>query len=359
MTTPAPTPFPLLSRPPASADDLFGAHAEALVLVAGAAALVGAAETGLLDAFADGRPHDPDELAATLGLHPDACARVLTMLRSLDVLTRDDAGRFAAGPMLVAEHAGPSGGAARTLQLWAGLGEYLRTGECALDRVAAEVPRGPTYAEAVAGLGRLFRVASSDLAAALGPVPGEARLLDVGAGSGQWSLAMAVGQPEARVTALDLAPVLPRFLERAAELGLADRVDVLVGDYHQWAAELAPASFDRIIAANVLHLETEDDATALIAALAPALRPGGELVIIDALPPGPFLEPAPLAAYGLSLGLRTGRGRPHSELSLRRWLGAAGLGAIDLIPLSEQGSALGALRATANPSDLSGVPAHG
>jgi hypothetical protein len=49
-------------------------------------------------------------------------------------------------------------------------------------------------------------------------------------------------------------------------------------------------------------------------------------VIIDALPdPDDEQDPRALAAYALSLGIRTGKGRPDSEGTFRTWLTDAGM----------------------------------
>lgn len=321
-------------------DELLAAHARAHLLAAQTAAVVGAARTGLLDALLEG-PGNPDELAQRLDLHADGVARVLAVLATLELVRQDEDGRYVAGELLLADAAGPTGGASNSLRVWAQIEDYLRTGRAFMHGAPEGLSRGKAYERSVAGLGRIFARVSEQLAKALGDAPGEGRILDVGAGSGRWTLVMAARDPKAHVTALDLEPVLPRFLEAAASMGLGERVDTIAADYHE--VQVPPASYDRIVLANVLHLESEADAAAVLVKIAPALREGGELVVVDALPSDAHTANPSLMAYTLSLGVRTGRGRPHAEAKLRAWLSEAGLSKHSRVDLSGPESLMGAL----------------
>jgi SAM-dependent methyltransferase len=97
-----------------------------------------------------------------------------------------------------------------------------------------------------------------------------------------------------------------------------ERLTTLAGDFHEVA--LPARSFDLAIVANVTHLQTRDENAALFRKLHPALKPGGEIVVIDALPGGPQGE-APLALYHLGLALRTQSGRVWSPSELTEMLG--------------------------------------
>ena len=71
-----------------------------------------------------------------------------------------------------------------------------------------------------------------------------------------------------------------------------------------------------VVLANVLHLQTAEDAARLIRHHARALREDGELVIVDMVG-GPGFEAGLIeAVYQLHLGMRTRRGRAHDVESL-------------------------------------------
>ena len=107
------------------------------------------------------------------------------------------------------------------------------------------------YSSVVAGIGRIFAAPAQELAAQIERAPD--RILDIGCGSGVWSLAIAERFERARVTGLDLPDVLAVFEARATERGLRDRIEKLGGDMH--AVAIPPAAFDLVIIANVLRLE--------------------------------------------------------------------------------------------------------
>src|SRR5204863_4182531 len=133
-----------------------------------------------------------------------------------------------------------------------------------------------------------------------------ARVLDIGCGSGVWSLAVAERFPNTHVTGLDLPDVLRVFERRATERGLGDRIETLGGDMHAIAI---PGGFDLVIIANVLRLDEPDRAARLVTRAAEALAVGGELVVIDAIGDASAESERALAIYALHLALRTARGR--------------------------------------------------
>ncbi|MCC6749283.1 MAG: class I SAM-dependent methyltransferase [Deltaproteobacteria bacterium] len=280
-----------------------------------------AERSGLL-AELDRAPGTAQELAARGGLHPRATAMVLDALYAVGVCSRTEAGVFER----------PSG-AERTFP-WARLPRFLATGE--VDPQIDGGARGEGYARVVSMLAQRFEPWAAALAARLAAVD---CILDVGAGSGVWSLAMATRSPGARVTALELPEVLPRFFERAATLGLRDRVDGIAASYFEARPE---GRFDRVVLANVLHLETPADARALVARAASWLSPEGELVVIDCVGEGEAHEPS-RSLYALHLAMRTARGAVHAPRDLLAWAREAGLGDGRLVPLRDTGPGLGAL----------------
>ncbi len=108
--------------------------------------------------------------------------------------------------------------------------------------------------------------------------PPVTRVADLGAGTGTGTFALLRRFPEARVTAVDLAPDrLTRLRHRACELGLDGRVDVVPADLDQPWPELGPA--DLVWTSMALHhVADPDQALTRILGL---LRPGGALVVAE------------------------------------------------------------------------------
>lgn len=300
------------------------------------AAIAAALRTGLLQQLASGRT-TAAELAARCSLDPRATALVLDLLACEGLATRDGDG-FAPGPVLVALGHGP-GGYALSLGLWAHTETFLRTGEpyVAMDRAPAE--RETAYRDVVAGLAALFDAPARDLATRLELEP--ARILDVGCGSGVWSLAIAERTPGAHVTGLDLPAVLAHFEARARDRGLAGRIATIPGDMH--ASELPAAAFDLVVIANVLRLDPPDRAAALVRRIAGAVAPGGALLVVDALASGTPARELARAAYALHLGLRTREGQVHAPDTIRGWLADAGFSSTSAVDVASGAGAIGAL----------------
>ncbi|HXH07993.1 MAG TPA: methyltransferase domain-containing protein [Vicinamibacterales bacterium] len=113
-------------------------------------------------------------------------------------------------------------------------------------------------------------------------------IADIGAGSGYFALRFAqrVGA-RGRVYAVDISPDMILHLNRRIrDLGLANVVSILAPPDDPL---LRPASVDRIFFCNVWH--HIEDRPAYLEVLKRALKPGGQLVIIDfhkrELPVGP------------------------------------------------------------------------
>jgi SAM-dependent methyltransferase len=108
--------------------------------------------------------------------------------------------------------------------------------------------------------------------------PPVTRVVDLGAGTGTGTFALLRRFPEARVTAVDLAPDrLTRLRHRACELGLDGRADVVPADLDQPWPELGPA--DLVWTSMALHhVANPDQALTQILGL---LRPGGTLAVAE------------------------------------------------------------------------------
>jgi tRNA (cmo5U34)-methyltransferase len=116
--------------------------------------------------------------------------------------------------------------------------------------------------------------------AAAATTPQATRLLDVGAGAGNYSLKMLEALPGLDVTLVDLSrPMLDRA---AARLRDSSARGVTTGQGDVRELPLGESRFDLISAAAVLHhLRTGEEWEAVFASFHRALGPGGSLWIFD------------------------------------------------------------------------------
>ena len=127
--------------------------------------------------------------------------------------------------------------------------------------------------------------ALDETAAALGAAP--ATIIDLGAGTGSGTIALASRFPAARVHSLDISSgLLERLRTEAVAAGVAERVTPHLADLEGAWRSSVPGSADVVWASLMLH-HVSDPAAVLRQAFE-ALRPGGAVVIIETTGPATF-----------------------------------------------------------------------
>jgi SAM-dependent methyltransferase len=279
---------------------------------AAAAAIHSALELGVVARVTEA-PADPAAVAADCGLTRQGAEALLSALAGLDLLELGDDGRFQPASSGLAE-------LAELLRPWASLQPALR-GERRPADAATIAGAQSLYPSLVSQLGALFRPSAEQLAGLL--VQPGLRVLDVGAGSAPWSLALAARDPSCTVTAVELQAVMRSTRTAVRRAGLEDRYEFVEGSAFDvdWGE---PASYDLALVANLCHLFAEEANLRLVARVADALRPGGRVAIVDILPSERGGWPRPAVLYALGLVLRTSSGRIYPYSTFRRWLGEGG-----------------------------------
>jgi hypothetical protein len=152
------------------------------------------------------------------------------------------------------------------------------------------------------------------------PLPDATMLLDVGGGSGLYSIAYLQRHPQLRAIIWDRPAVLRVAAELAAAHGVADRCQCLPGDMFHDPVPKA----DVILLSNVLHDWDVPQCRELIRRSATALLKGGPLLIHDVFLDDGLDGPLPIALYSAALFCLT-EGRAYSAAEYRSWLLEAGL----------------------------------
>ena len=274
---------------------------------------------GLLQTLHQLGPATAESIAEACKLDSGATALFLDCLVGLGLLLRQDDDSYCLSPvcqLLAGSYSSLSN------QYWAHLGTFLKTGEPMAQMDTVENSE-EAYRHQVSALDWMMAPSAMAAARALGITSDRKglRILDVGAGSGVWSLTFARLDPTAQVTANDWPAVLEITQGKAEEHGLTDRLSVLPGNYHE--VDFPQAAFDLVILGNITHLETPEANVSLLSRLKGALVPGGELLIVDVFPDHPKGQ-LPAALYALGLGLRTAHGRVYDREELTAMLGETG-----------------------------------
>jgi ubiquinone/menaquinone biosynthesis C-methylase UbiE len=157
------------------------------------------------------------------------------------------------------------------------------------------------------------------------------RILDVGAGSGAWSLAFAQAIPQARVTTVDFPEMTPITQEFAEKFGVAARYEYHEGDMRQ--VDFGHEAYDLLILGHIVHSEGETHGKELLRKSYAALRPGGKLLIAEYVPNDARTGPAMPLLFGLNMLLQTEEGNVFTLREYRTWLKAAGFRKVATIPV--------------------------
>ena len=193
-----------------------------LFALVGVAKAVEAAYQGrLLHALLEGEASASD-YAERLDLNPEATELILDILAEFGFATRKRRG-YTASPLLT--EAESLFGIDMAFAFWDRAPSFLLHGERPGRMDASADQRQMAYSDLVINLGRAYTEGARELAAQLGGDP--KHILDVGAGSGVWSLAMIRDRPQTQVTGLDFPNVLEAFQDFAAQLGLSAQIATL------------------------------------------------------------------------------------------------------------------------------------
>lgn len=155
------------------------------------------------------------------------------------------------------------------------------------------------------------------------------RVLDLGAGGAPWSIAILHVNPGASAVVNDLPGVIDVAARTCAEHGVADRVELRPGDFHEIPIELS--GFDIVVLGHVCRTEGEARARHLIGRAFDALRPEGVLILADY-----FVDPErkmnPHAVLmGATMMASTVHGNGFTTDEYAGWIRDAGFHAVRLI----------------------------
>jgi len=147
------------------------------------------------------------------------------------------------------------------------------------------------------------------------------RMLDVGGGSGAYSIAFARANLALRADILDLSSVEPIARRHIQEAGVADRVHVRPGDLRSGPLG---EGYDLVFVSAICHMLSPDENLDLLRRCHQALAPGGRVVIQDFILEPDKTAPRFAALFALNMLVGTRAGASYSEPEYSAWLAEAG-----------------------------------
>jgi ubiquinone/menaquinone biosynthesis C-methylase UbiE len=202
------------------------------------------------------------------------------------------------------------------------LTESARKGGTAISAEGTIAPEHPIWLSFARAMGGMMFPAAQGLADLLELNPARpAKVLDVAAGHGTWGIAVAKKYPQARVVALDWAPVLEIARENATKAGVAERFSILAGSAFE--VDLG-TDYDVVLIPNFLHHFSRAECVQFLRKVHKSLRPAGRVAIAEFVPNEDRVSPPPAAAFSLVMLATTPRGDAYTFAEFAGMLSDAG-----------------------------------
>jgi 3-hydroxy-5-methyl-1-naphthoate 3-O-methyltransferase len=277
-----------------------------------------------LDAFsAVGNGASAKEVAHTVEADPRATEMLLDALVSLKLLEKRD-GTFTNTPVSARffregsrDNARPAlMHTAHLWQRWSSLTTCVRAGTS-----VSSGARDQSWVTAfIAAMDRNARERAGAVVKAIGGA-GTTRMLDLGGGSGAYSIAFARANPALKCEILDLGDVVPLAQEHIRIAGLADRIAVRQGDMLR---DALGDNYDLVLASAICHMFSPEENQRLFQRAYHALAPRGRFVVQDFILDASKTAPRAAALFSLNMLVGTRAGSSYSEPEYAAWLHNAG-----------------------------------
>jgi SAM-dependent methyltransferase len=290
-----------------------------------------AAKLGIADLLKE-RPRSAYDLARETGTDGRSLYRVMRALSSAGIFSEVDEGYFALTPLGEGLRS-DAPGSLRAASIFMGEGWHMR----AWGEIMYSVKTGQTSFEHVYGKpyfpyigehaeeARIFDDAMTSMSAYVAPAitaaydfKGIRQLVDVAGGHGRLLASVLKANPQMKGILFDIPQVTEGALKLMAQEGVADRCEIIAGDFFA----SVPRGADAYLMKHIIHDWEDERALRILCNCHRAMAPDGKLLLVemvipegDAPSPGKFLD--------LEMILFTG-GQERTENEYRVLLAKAG-----------------------------------
>jgi (2Fe-2S) ferredoxin/cyclopropane fatty-acyl-phospholipid synthase-like methyltransferase len=156
------------------------------------------------------------------------------------------------------------------------------------------------------------------------------KVLDVGGGSGAYSIAFAKQNTNLQAEIFDLPTVIPIAHKHIDDAGIADRVKTRAGDFRK---DDLGSGYDLVFISAICHMNSPDGNVDLLSKAYKALVAGGRVVIQDFILNDNKTGPKTAALFALNMLVGTRAGSSYSEHEYSDWLAEVGFKNMELMKL--------------------------
>ena len=265
------------------------------------------------------------ELARTLPADERALAMLLDVLAALDFLVKTG-NRYACAPGVAAALSPGQGSVLamsqhqmNCLRRWSNLALVVKTGQPSENHASIRGEAGDqqSFIEAMNDIsGPVAETVVRDIA----NVPWT-HIIDIGGGSGTYTLAWLAKNKTGRATLFDLPHVIPMARARLEKVGELARVSLVAGDFTK---DELPRGADLAWVSAIIHQQSREMNRALYARIARALVPGGRIMIRDIIMEDSRTAPIGGALFAINMLAVTASGGTFTLAEIRADLESAG-----------------------------------
>lgn len=285
-------------------------------------------------------PRTAAQVAGELSSDPRGTEMLLDALAALEMLDKKD-GAFRVKPALRSVLSSSAPGTivppllhlAQLWEIWGRLTEIVQKGkkDVPFDRIERDEEGVRAFIGAMHSIGRGMAeqvVSRLDLT-------GKENLIDVGGGSGVYTIAMLRRAPGMRAVIFDRPMVIEIAKEKIAEENLTDRVTFLEGDFYE---DELPGGHDLALLSAIIHQNSSGQNVALYRKVFDSLVPGGTVVIRDHVMSEDHTETLEGALFAVNMLVATPAGGTYSFQQINSDLEEAGFRNSHLLHRAEMDS---------------------
>jgi predicted O-methyltransferase YrrM/predicted transcriptional regulator len=176
------------------------------------------------------------------------------------------------------------------------------------------------------------RSLSEEIAGSL-DLRGYRKLLDIGGGSGTYTIAFLNHNPQLQAILFDLKEVIIMARERLSSEGLLDRVELIIGDFY---SDDLPGGCDLALLSAIIHQNSRQQNLELFVKACRSLEAGGMLLIRDHIMDERRTYPLEGALFAINMLVNTQGGDTYTFHEVAQDLREAGFTDVRLIRSGER-----------------------
>ncbi|HEY5511316.1 MAG TPA: methyltransferase [Prolixibacteraceae bacterium] len=273
-----------------------------------------------------------EQISNVLNLDEHSCERLLNGLVSLGFLTKQNQSFFnteESSAFLSRKGANYMGGLMHSNHLWntwSNLTQVVRTGKSAHPTEINERGDEWLFSFIAAMHDRAIKQAPQQLANI--DLSGIKTMLDIGGGSGAYSMEFISLKPDLEATIFDLPNVVPITKQFIDKEGFSDKIKIFTGDY---TVDDLPNGFDLAFLSAIIHSNSLEVNQDLIKKCFKSLNTNGKIIIHDWIMNNARTQPISGAIFAINMLVGTEAGDCFTEQEVTDMLTSAGFNNISRI----------------------------